>query len=128
MRAGRARVRPACARPAAWLTHAGYAQYVAALAPLGGAALLLQTEASLRAAGVAPHHVGPLLEKITAAAHAPPRVDAGGRAVANPARSARRCVTRDDDEQAATYLADGAASGGDAGLSSGVCDYDDDDE
>lgn len=60
---------------AAWLAAAGFAQYALALAPLGGATLLLQTPASLKLAGVAPQHVAPLLEKIIAAAAAPPETD-----------------------------------------------------
>ena len=55
-----------------WLTAAGFPQYAPMLAPLGGASLLLQTPASLMLAGVAPQHVTPLLEKIIAAAGAPP--------------------------------------------------------
>ena len=60
---------------AAWLMDAGFAQYAPALAPLGGATLLLQTPASLALAGVAPQHVAPLLDKIVAAAGAPPNTD-----------------------------------------------------
>ncbi len=55
-----------------WLTQIGFEQYVPVLAPLGGALLLLQTEASLLAAGVKPHHVAQLLDRINAAAYAPP--------------------------------------------------------
>lgn len=55
----------------AWLRQIGYQQYIPALAPLGGASLLLQTEASLKQSGVAPQHVGPLLQLIRAAAIAP---------------------------------------------------------
>ena len=62
----------------AWLTDAGFAQYAPMLAPLGGATLLLQTPESLVLAGVAPQHVAPLLEKIIAAAGAPPSPDACG--------------------------------------------------
>jgi len=57
---------------ASWLAAAGFNQYVQALAPLGGATLLMQTPESLVQAGVAPHHVPALLEKIVAAAQAPP--------------------------------------------------------
>jgi hypothetical protein len=57
----------------AWLARAHLeAQYGHALAPLGGAGLLLQTEASLLAAGVLAPHVPLLLERISAAACAPP--------------------------------------------------------
>ena len=60
---------------AQWLIDVDYGLYVAALAPLGGATLLMQTPASLRLAGVAPIHVQPLLDKIVAAALAPPSTD-----------------------------------------------------
>jgi hypothetical protein len=53
---------------AAWLKRIGYEQYAPALAPLGGASLLLQTEASLQRAGVAAQHCKPLLELIIVAA------------------------------------------------------------
>lgn len=54
-----------------WLMQAGFKEYVPVLAPLGGAALLLQTEASLVAAGVAPHHAKVLLMKLDGAVYAP---------------------------------------------------------
>jgi hypothetical protein len=44
-----------------WLKHVLSGQYTLALAHLDGAGLMLQTEASLLAAGVAPEHVAPLL-------------------------------------------------------------------
>jgi hypothetical protein len=59
-----------------WLTQAGFREYVPTLAPLGGPTLLLQTEASLLAAGVAPQHTKALLKKLEAAAQAPPSADA----------------------------------------------------
>jgi hypothetical protein len=57
----RALVAASRADVAQWLTHVGYKVYVPTLMHLDGAALLLQTQASLTAAGVAPHHVVPLL-------------------------------------------------------------------
>jgi hypothetical protein len=57
----RALVAASRADVAQWLTHVGYKVYVPTLMHLDGAALLLQTQASLTAAGVAPHHVAPLL-------------------------------------------------------------------
>jgi hypothetical protein len=53
---------------AAWLKEVGFEQYENALAPLGGAGLLLQTPASLTRLGVLPEHVAPLLDKIIKAA------------------------------------------------------------
>ena len=64
----RALVAASHADVAEWLTHAGYAQYAGTLARLGGAALLLQTEASLMAAGVAAQDAALLLACIAAAA------------------------------------------------------------
>ena len=48
----------------AWLQHVLSGQYAHTLAHLDGPALLLQTEASLLRAGVAPQHCAPLLESI----------------------------------------------------------------
>ena len=62
---------------AAWLTDAGFAEYVPILAPFNGAALLLQTPASLQQAGVKPVHAALLME-IIAAAYAPPSTGASG--------------------------------------------------
>ena len=56
----------------AWLTQEGYGQYALNLAPLGGAALLLSTKASLMQAGVAAHHISPLLVKINGNVRVPP--------------------------------------------------------
>lgn len=51
---------------AAWLTHLGFAKYVPMLAPLGGAALMMQTPATLTRLGVMPGHVMPLMDSIIA--------------------------------------------------------------
>ncbi len=72
---------------AAWLAQEGFPQYVPALAHLSGAALLLQTPTSLALAGVAPHHVALLLERVAATACAHGGAHAGGR-------SAERGMTR----------------------------------
>ena len=72
---GRACARPRQALPSrpvaaseeevtAWLQHVLSGQYAHTLAHLDGPALLLQTEASLLRAGVAPQHCAPLLESI----------------------------------------------------------------
>ena len=52
----------------AWLKAVGFEQYENALAPLGGAGLLLQTPASLMRLGVLPEHVVLLLKEIDVAA------------------------------------------------------------
>ncbi len=49
---------------AKWLVRVQFGKYADVLVHLDGAMLLLQTEASLLAAGVAPHHVAPLLKEI----------------------------------------------------------------
>ena len=64
----RAMVAASPAEVAAWLKEVGLEQYENALAPLGGAGLLVQTPASLMHLGVLPGHVAPLLDKIIKAA------------------------------------------------------------
>jgi hypothetical protein len=57
----------ACASPddvTAWLARIGYEQYAHRMAPLGGSGVLLLTEGSLAAMGVAPEHCTPLLDEI----------------------------------------------------------------
>ena len=60
----RAMVAASPAEVAAWLKEVGFEQYENALAPLGGAGLLLQTPASLVRLGVLPGHVPLLLSDI----------------------------------------------------------------